>query len=205
MDGYKKVQQTIKEWTSHNTMVLVALVIGSVLLNLMLMSDVLEADTKVIYKSSSSSDSNASNTDITYSIAGAVSIPGVYKVKQGTRLYEILELAGGYSDYADVSTIEPTLNIATVVGDGEHIYIPYIWDRTNSSLLNPLGDTNLNPQLKINLNNSTKETLQTLPGVGEVYSARIIEHRPYTNIEEFLEKTKVPSNIFAKFSNDVSL
>ena len=53
-------------------------------------------------------------------IAGAVVNPGIVKVKEGARLYEGIEVAGGSLNDADLSRV----NLAYTLSDGQKIYIP---------------------------------------------------------------------------------
>ncbi|NDD67790.1 hypothetical protein EBZ35_09125, partial [bacterium] len=50
-------------------------------------------------------------------ISGAVVNPGIYKVKKGTRIAELITLAGGIQHSADDSTI----NYVGKARDGQHI------------------------------------------------------------------------------------
>lgn len=53
-------------------------------------------------------------------ICGYVVKPGVYTVKQNTRVYELIELAGGFSEEAD----DTALNLVDIVSDGQKLYVP---------------------------------------------------------------------------------
>ena len=52
-------------------------------------------------------------------VCGAIQNPGVYEVPEGSRLYEVLEYAGGMLEEAD----DMYLNLAREVKDGEQIVI----------------------------------------------------------------------------------
>ena len=62
----------------------------------------------------------AQDADICVDIGGAVVSPGVYTVSRDTRLYEVIEMAGGLLSGADTDSI----NQAEYVEDGEKIIIP---------------------------------------------------------------------------------
>ncbi len=62
------------------------------------------------------------NHSIICDISGAVVNPGVYELTYGQRLNDLIELAGGLSDDADVNRI----NRARIVSDSEKVYIPSI-------------------------------------------------------------------------------
>ncbi len=58
-------------------------------------------------------------------VLGAVKEPGVIETSENSRLYEVIELAGGITDDADVQKI----NLASVVKDEEKIIVPYFLSR----------------------------------------------------------------------------
>lgn len=53
-------------------------------------------------------------------VCGDVLEPGVVECPAGTRMYEVVEMAGGVSECADTSS----LNMAGVLSDGDRVYIP---------------------------------------------------------------------------------
>ena len=53
-------------------------------------------------------------------ISGAVAEPGVYEVDKDTRLFQVIEMAGGLTDDADADAV----NRASFVEDGQKIIIP---------------------------------------------------------------------------------
>ena len=70
----------------------------------------------------SGSDDGPSSSDrlIYVDLGGAVAKPGVYKVTPDTRLYMVIEMAGGLTEDADTNSV----NQASFVEDGEKILIP---------------------------------------------------------------------------------
>ena len=57
---------------------------------------------------------------ITVHVAGAVKNPGVYRLKYGSRINDGLFAAGGATSAANLDVI----NLATVLNEGEQIYVP---------------------------------------------------------------------------------
>ena len=113
--------------------------------------------------------------EIFVDIDGAVNKPGVYKVSEGTRLFQVIELAGGLTD--DAST--QSLNRAEAVYDGQKITVyssdteGYSQDDTGGGVPAENGITGG----KVNINTADSVTLQTIPGIGPSKAARIIEYR----------------------------
>lgn len=54
-------------------------------------------------------------------ITGAVKNPGVVKANESARINDIIELAGGLTENADINKV----NLAYAVEDGQKIYIPF--------------------------------------------------------------------------------
>lgn len=129
-------------------------------------------------------------------IEGAILSPGVYRVAEGTRLFELIELAGGTQQGAYLQN----LNLAAPLYDGQKIIInfssqmgeenpktPSLASTTNipaTSLKNADGEL-------VNVNLATAIELETLPGIGSVIAQRIIEYReqhgPFHSLNELAQ------------------
>lgn len=97
-------------------------------------------------------------------VCGSVNSPGVYECSAGLRVYELIELAGGFSENAD----ETYLNLVDSVKDGQKIYVPKVGETFEGS--SQAGN-------KININSATAPQLMTLPGIGESRAKDIIAYR----------------------------
>ena len=139
-------------------------------------------------------------------ISGGVEKPGVYTVKEGTRLFQVIEMAGGLSENADINS----LNQAETVYDGQKIIV-----NTTDTLSNPAAEeTSITGQSgitngKVNLNLADSATLQTIPGIGPSKADRIIEYRKnsgkFKKIEDVKNITGIGEKTFESIKEHITV
>ncbi|OGK49195.1 hypothetical protein A3A55_03925, partial [Candidatus Roizmanbacteria bacterium RIFCSPLOWO2_01_FULL_40_14] len=124
-------------------------------------------------------------------IQGAVVEPGVYEMKQDSRIIDLLDKAGGYDQEADLNWIAKNINQAQKLEDGTKLYIPFKGEQN-------LGNTSETDSsaLSININTASTTELESLNGIGEKRAQQIIDGRPYSSIQELLEKGIVGEKTF---------
>ena len=112
-------------------------------------------------------------------VRGAVNKPGVYTLAVGSRVQDVLTLAGDVVSSADTRS----LNLARKLNDGEQIYVPTLGEATPvpptaaSKTTSARTPTIKAPQGKININTATLDELDALPGIGPAIAQRIIDYR----------------------------
>lgn len=144
-----------------------------------------------------SQDESASDSaSIIVDIAGAVAKPGVYELPSSSRISDILTKAGGITDEADALFVAKTINRAQPLVDGQKIYIPL---KSNNEVSNTLGDQS---EL-INMNTADASLLDTLPGIGPATASKIIQNRPYSSLDELVEKKAVSKSVLEKIQDQV--
>lgn len=138
-------------------------------------------------------------------IAGYVENPGLYKASRGERLDSLIKKAGGLSNDADKVFFSQNFNLSEMVYDREKIYIPSVWEVRNGYSLNRTdgssvkGDNN-----KIDINRATKEELETLPGIGQATSEKIIENRPYGALRQLIDRKCVNQKTYENIKDLVT-
>lgn len=125
---------------------------------------------------------------ITVEVKGEVKKPGVYTLKEGSRVKDLVVEAGGYTKLADVDNIIQV----TPLKDSDCVRIMKKQNEETGSVQRaiPANQTGIQKSGsdKININKATKEELDTLEGVGPATADKIIDYREnnkgFKNIEE---------------------
>ena len=162
-------------------------------------------------RNASQSDAGG-NAEITAEISGAVQNPGVYKLTNGSRIDDLLLIAGGFSGKADREWSGKYLNRAAKIIDGQKVYIPKIGEQSVTLTAKTSGgDQTVSSTFSsdskgfININSASLSQLDSLPGIGPVYGQSIIEHRPYSTIEEVVSKGAIKQSLFTKIKDKISV
>lgn len=142
-------------------------------------------------------------------VTGEVKKPGVVRVKEGSRVEDIVKAAGGLTENADISNI----NLAYVVEDGTKIRIPSTDDEKQEEYITQsIGEgiimqeeSNSSSNTIININLANETELEELPGIGASIARRIIEYRnkngKFKSIEDIKNVTGIGDSKFEKIKS----
>ncbi len=138
-------------------------------------------------------------SEIIIHVTGAVKNEGIVKIKQGDRIVDAIEAAGGLTSEADLTAI----NLAYALQDGQKIYIPKITDteeeiaEIEEQKVNVVIDNgeSKNTTGKLNINKATIEELMSLSGIGEATAMKIVEYRTTNGNFKTIEDIKNVSGI----------
>lgn len=165
-------------------------------------------------------------------IKGEVINPGIYTVKEGSRVIDVIRLAGDLTEVADTSV----LNLSKKVKD-EMVIIVYSFDEVASftetkeqeeieqeacknqngiendaCIEDSTDDTSSGSVVisgKISLNTATIDELMMLPGIGEAKAEAIIKYREevgaFQNIEELKEVNGIGDAIFDDIKESITI
>ncbi|APM38269.1 helix-hairpin-helix domain-containing protein [Clostridium kluyveri] len=155
-------------------------------------------------QSAAGNTTEQSSSDITVYINGEVKNPGVYKLKQDSRVQDLVKACGGFTNEAN----SYKLNLAKKLKDEDYIYVDKKSDNENLQLQNGLqGETSENA--KVNINTATKEELKTIPGIGDVTAQKIIDYREqnggFSSIEDLKNIDRIGDKTLEKIKDKVDI
>ena len=107
--------------------------------------------------------------------------PGLYRLREGTRIADAVARAGGATAKADLALV----NLAAPLADGEQVAVPARGAVGDAAASPPAGPS---PTAPLDLNTATAEQLDALPGIGPSTAAKIVafrqEHGPFHSLAE---------------------
>jgi len=149
-------------------------------------------------------------------VAGAVARPGVYKLPQGARVIDAVNMAGPTGDAALDS-----LKLASLVTDGQTITVPLITPSSGNSVSAPGniagtsgslpggGGHNTSASGQVNINTADLSQLDTLPGIGPSLAQRIIQYRetngPFKTIEDIKNVSGIGDKKFEDLKDKITV
>lgn len=148
-------------------------------------------------------------------IAGEVVLPGIIEVDEGSRVKDVVEKAGGFTETADLSKV----NLAYQVEDGQKINIPSIEDKdkglnesdTRSIIQNDDGGVVISNEIKnsekININTATQSELESLTGIGPSMASKIVIYRQkngkFKKIEDIKNVSGIGDSKYEAIKNEI--
>ncbi len=144
-------------------------------------------------------------------VCGAVKSPGVYSFSAGTRVYEAVNTAGGFTGEAETEA----LNLAQPLRDGEQLYVPTISETreaggTAYAYSRQAGSGGANPsEALVNINTAGASELTSINGIGESRAADIISYREqnggFTSIEDIMKVPGIKDGLFNKIKDKITV
>ncbi len=104
-------------------------------------------------------------------VSGGVARPGVYELKQGSRVIDAIKHAGGLVRKA----VPGAINRAAVLADGQQVVVPVA--AAGGGAGGAVAAVAGAPDAPVSLGTATPEQLEEIEGIGPVTSAKIIEFR----------------------------
>ncbi|MGG5739033.1 MULTISPECIES: helix-hairpin-helix domain-containing protein [Bacillus] len=135
--------------------------------------------------------------NIVIDVKGAVFKEGVYEMKEGERVKDAVEKAGGFLPDAEIKKV----NLAQVVQDQMLLYIP------NKNEPVQEGAASSKKEGKVQINTASKEQLEKITGIGSRKAESILkyreEHGPFQKIEDLLEIDGIGTKSLEKIKDQI--
>lgn len=152
------------------------------------------------------------DSNIKVDIKGAVKDPGVYEIKKGSRVTDLIKLAGGGTSDADLDAT----NLSAKLNDEDCIVINKKGEKgkiqaIQSSPQEPTASSSGagDKDSIININTASKEELMTLTGIGEAKAGVIIEYRDqkggFKSVDELTEVGGIGEKTLGKFKDKIDI
>ena len=162
-------------------------------------------------------------------IKGAVKNEGVYEINTTSRVDDLINMGGGLTEEADISTINLSKQLknedVVIIYTQKEIeeakkgstVIKYIEKEcicpriNNSACIDDIivnSNSIINNTGKVNLNTATKEELLTIPNIGESKADLIIEYRnntPFVQLEDIMNIKGIGDGIFEKIKSYITI
>lgn len=158
------------------------------------------------------SASKSESDKIFVDIKGAVRKEGVYELTSGSRVTDVVKLAGGFTDDADKKSV----NLAEKVADEAVIYVARVGEEvTPASPLSQAKNTAASgakqdaDSEQINLNTATLEELQTISGIGAKRAQDIIDYRDnnggFSSVDDLKNVSGIGEKTLEKLKAEVTV
>lgn len=153
--------------------------------------------------------------NVVVDVSGAVHKPFVYTFTPSARFIDAIQRAGGLTDDADKAFVARNINYARILADQEKIYIPTLIDTASGVIgenkrvieyMQPNTFSSVtNEMKKTNINTASSLQLDQLPGIGKVQAEAIVKNKPYSSIEELIDKGVVTKSTYEKIQDLISV
>lgn len=148
--------------------------------------------------------------EIVVYVSGAIRNPGIYALTEGDRIADALKLAGGATEEADLDR----LNQAVRIQDEMQIHVPRRGESSLQAATLPASSASIASSAAttgpiVHVNRASAAELESLPGVGPVTSARILDYRAknggFRSKEQLKDLKLISAATFEKIKDRLSV
>ena len=174
-------------------------------------------ENEILVNSVITNENNTNDDIVIIHITGSVKNPGIVKLKEGSRIEDAIESAGGLTENADITKV----NLAYIVEDGTKIKIPSASEEDigDEDIIDSKSGDNIiieenavpsnNSPQTINVNKATEKEFETLPGIGPSLASKIIEYRnqngKFESIEDIKNVNGIGDNKYEKIKDLITV
>lgn len=153
-----------------------------------------------------SSAKSSSAAEVYVDVDGAVVRPGVYRLKDGARVSQAIDAAGGLAAEADVTG----LNRASKITDGQKIYVPTVGEQQAAAAVGGADSAAVasgagSSSGLVNINTASAAELQTLSGIGPSMAQSIIDERTqngaFASVDDLMRVSGIGEKKLAKIKD----
>lgn len=153
-----------------------------------------------------SSAKSSSAAEVYVDVDGAVVRPGVYRLKDGSRVSQAIDAAGGLTAEADVTG----LNRASKITDGQKIYVPTVGEQQAAAAVGGADSAAVasgagSSSGLVNINTASAAELQTLSGIGPSMAQSIIDERTqngaFASVDDLMRVSGIGEKKLAKIKD----
>ena len=153
-----------------------------------------------------SGETEEENKTIFIYVCGHVVNPGVYEMDEGSRVYEVIHMAGGMTENAAMDY----MNQAEMLTDEQKLYIPSVEEVEQGKVPQETGQSDEDePEKKVNINKADKEELMSLSGIGEKRADAILAYRQagglFESEEELMQVEGISQGIYDKIKDQITV
>lgn len=163
-------------------------------------------------------------------VCGAVQLPGVYELRPGSRVYEAVQAAGGFTEEAD----QDYVNQAQELADGVKLVIPTLEEAERAlegktpadglqeeagARIGIVADTSFaetesigqekDKNGRININTASEAQLCDIPGIGATRAAAIAAYREangsFQKPEDIMKVNGIKEGMYEKIKDSISV
>ncbi|MDP3758708.1 MAG: ComEA family DNA-binding protein [Candidatus Daviesbacteria bacterium] len=135
-------------------------------------------------------------------VSGSVKEPGVYQLKNGSRIEDAVKAAGGFNEDANKEYVSKYLNMAQKLSDGSKVYVPSSGEQA-SGVGSSGTVAGAGVDAKVNINTASQAELEALDGIASSRASNIISDRPYSSVDDLLSKKILPKAVFEKIKDQL--
>ena len=148
--------------------------------------------------------------EIFVDVCGAVANPGVYEMDADSRVFQVIEAAGGFLPEAASASV----NQAQPVSDGQQIYVPTQEEVEEGTMpaaiqqTETAGDSDTAGGV-VNINTADADTLKSLSGIGDAKAQAILAYREeygtFSTIEEIMQVPGIKESTFSAIKDKITV
>ena len=148
--------------------------------------------------------------EIFVDVCGAVANPGVYEMDADSRVFQVIEAAGGFLPEAASASV----NQAQPVSDGQQIYVPTqeeVEEGTMPAVIQQTetaGDSDMAEGV-VNINTADADILKSLSGIGDAKAQAILAYREeygaFSTIEEIMQVPRIKESTFSAIKDKITV